>query len=270
MKWKLKNLVIEIFSALGVVLVRASSSYHFDAVVEMIRKGWVTCDLIRVGPSGDGGYLLPSAMKHVRSCFSPGVNYTSGFEYQLAEEFNIRCFMIDASVTGPALSHKLFTFEPLFIGNQSVDEYITLDDWVLSADISADSGLLLQMDVEGAEYETLLSVSDDNLRRFDVLAIEFHNLERLRDRSFCDYFSVIMRRLLKDFGICHIHPNSVAGSVHHRGVDVPRVMEVTLVRRDSAVFRDSETKDTLSFPHKLDETNDPRFKDLRLHEAWWQ
>lgn len=37
-------------------------------------------DLIRLGPNGDGGYLVPDDLTGIEACFSPGVCATSEFE----------------------------------------------------------------------------------------------------------------------------------------------------------------------------------------------
>jgi hypothetical protein len=42
--------------------------------------------------------------------------------------------------------------------------------------------LILQMDIEGAEWHVLLNVSRDTLRRFRIIVIELHDLERLMDK----------------------------------------------------------------------------------------
>ena len=41
--------------------------------------------LVRIGPDGDGGYLVPDALDGIAHAFSPGVSTESGFEAELAE-----------------------------------------------------------------------------------------------------------------------------------------------------------------------------------------
>jgi hypothetical protein len=65
--------------------------------------------LIRMGPPGDGGYLLPDDLQGIEACFSPGVNEVSGFEKDCAER-GMKVFLADHSVDGPAAAHPLFHF----------------------------------------------------------------------------------------------------------------------------------------------------------------
>src|SRR5512143_211540 len=64
-------------------------------------------ELVRLGPGGDGGYLVPDDLDGIRNVFSPGVSTESGFEAELADR-GLRVFLADASVDGPALAHSRF------------------------------------------------------------------------------------------------------------------------------------------------------------------
>ena len=51
---------------------------------------------------------------------------------------------------------------------------------------------MLQMDIEGAEIENLLSVSEETLKNFKVLVIEFHNFESLHNISFLKLYNSLL------------------------------------------------------------------------------
>jgi len=85
--------------------------------------------LVRIGPPGDGGYLVPDDLQNIEACFSPGVSFVSGFEKQCADA-GMAVFLADASVDGPAESHPKFAFRKKFIGVTSDDNFVTIDGWV--------------------------------------------------------------------------------------------------------------------------------------------
>ena len=58
-------------------------------------------DLVRIGPTDDGGYLLPDVLDGIEACFSPGVGTCSDFELACAER-GMQVFLADATVDGPA------------------------------------------------------------------------------------------------------------------------------------------------------------------------
>ena len=134
---------------------------------ELIRRlhpRLASTSLVRLGPPGDGGYLIPDDLDGVTACFSPGVSRQSGFEEACAER-GMSVFLPDASVEGPAISHKRFHILRKFVGATTNDEFTTLDDWVTASVPESDGELLLQIDVEGYEYEVFFSASDALLRR---------------------------------------------------------------------------------------------------------
>jgi len=107
--------------------------------------------LIRLGPNGDGGYLIPDDLEGIEACFSPGVCNVAGFELDCAK-MGMDVFMADASVDKPPIDHAQFKFQKKFIGSSTQGNFISLEDWVISSS-SKTADLLLQMDIEGYEYE---------------------------------------------------------------------------------------------------------------------
>ena len=145
--------------------------------LKQFRSHYVSCDLVRIGGDGDGGYLLPNLFDKVSYCISPGVDYTAKFEKELSEKFNIKSFMADASVKKPPLSDNNFDFIPKFLGAHSRGNFITLSEWLSQNSLEHDSNLLLQMDIEGGEYDVLIREDLKTLDSFLAMMIEFHNFK---------------------------------------------------------------------------------------------
>jgi hypothetical protein len=220
-------------------------------------------ELIRIGPEMDGGYLVPNDLAGIRYAFSPGVSTESGFEAELAGR-GMDVFMADYSVDGPASQHPRFVFDKRFVGCVTDERFITLDDWH-TAKLGADqSELLLQMDIEGAEYETLLATSPELLRRFRIMIVEFHWLPPLWNRPFFALVERAFRKLLSTHAVVHIHPNNCCGSVKSSGLEIPRIAEFTFLRRD----RLGVTRFQTTFPHALDRPNVSK-APLALPTCWY-
>lgn len=221
--------------------------------------------LIRVGASGDGGYLIPDDLDGIEYCFSPGVSTISDFENQLADR-GIRSFLADYSVDSPAVMRPEFTFDKKFLGASDRDEFLTLETWK-DKYLSGYSGdLLLQMDIEGAEYEVILNASDALLNQFRIVVIEFHHLERLFDSFSFRIVSACLFKLLKSFCVVHIHPNNMGETVRSGGIEIPQMMEFTFYNRK----RITGTKPQLAYPHAFDEDNFARLRPLKLPGCWFR
>lgn len=247
--------------------VHVSSATPRDLLAAQIHslrpiKGGV--DLVRLGPAGDGGYLVPDDMKGIDYAFSPGVADESGFELELASR-DMKVFLADGSIERLPASHQNFTFDKKFIGGFSSDKFITLDDWktVRIGDYGAD--LLLQMDVEGAEFEALIAASSALLSQFRIMVIEFHRLQHLFSRPFFDIASSVFSKILETHSVVHIHPNNCCGAIRSKGMEIPRVAEFTFLRKD----RVRDWTAVARFPHPLDVENTSN-RPLPLHECWYR
>lgn len=221
--------------------------------------------LVRAGPDGDGGYLIPDDLEGINYAFSPGVSNESGFEAAMAGH-GMRVFMADGSVDAPAESNASFVFEKQFIGGFTTPACTTLDAWK-NASIGQEAGdLLLQMDIEGAEFEVLLNVSDELLGQFRIMVIEFHYLHQLWNKPWFLLVKRVFEKLLATHTVVHIHPNNGSGSFRSRGLEIPRVAEFTLLRND----RLKQHRPADGFPHRLDHDNKPRKRTLVLPPCWYR
>ena len=221
-------------------------------------------ELIRVGPEGDGGYLLPDDLEGLVAGFSPGVGYRSGFDLELAGR-GIPMFLCDGSVEAPAAQHENLYFDKQFLGCYSDAHTITIDDWVQQRWPDPSGDLILQMDIEGAEFETLLAMSPGLQGRFRIILLEIHMTgTRWLNRPFFELASRALEKLLLTHKVVHLHPNNFAGAVFLDDLELPRMMEITLHRKDRA----DDCRPATDFPHRLDQDNVPALPTLVLPKCW--
>ena len=144
-------------------------------------------ELIRVGSKADGGYLVPDDLAEIEACFSPGVNNFKDFEDQLTTRHGIKALMCDYSSDVAKLRTPLIAgmqvFEKKWLDVTANEHHLDINDWVQHK-ASTDSDLILQMDIEGAEYRNLLHASAKTLSRFRILVIELHGLQNLASIGF--------------------------------------------------------------------------------------
>ena len=127
--------------------------------------------LIRLGPKGDGGYLVPDILSEIEECYSAGVGTIHGFEEDLFKK-NIKIYMADNTVNKPNILGGDFSFVKKNLATFDDNDHITIDNWMKN---SNSENLLLQMDIEGSEYEIINSITETNLKRFKIMVIEFHH-----------------------------------------------------------------------------------------------
>jgi hypothetical protein len=248
---------------LGYYATRRTELSNVLGLIRELRPQECGKDLIRIGGTGDGGYLIPDDLEGIEYCFSPGVNTVSNFENHLAD-LGIKSFLADYSVDRPPISRPEFTFDKKFLGSSDRGCYFTLASWKdkYIKDYSGD--LILQMDIEGCEYEVILNIPDSLLNQFRIMVIEFHYLDRLFDPVTFFLLSASFRKILQSFHVVHIHPNNIGGSVKVGDIEVPRVLEFTFLNKR----REASTKQQLVFPHKLDVENTGK-DTLHLPRCWY-
>lgn len=221
--------------------------------------------LVRVGSAFDGGYLIPDDLDGVVACFSPGVFNCADFEIDLLGRYGINSYQADYSVDGPPDGYIPLSFVKKFIGAYDDDMFMTMSRWmkgVWEYDLGAD--FILQMDIEGAEYESLLATPDELLKRFRTIVVEIHNLDKWGLPQFYSISNALIGKLLQHFVVVHVHPNNYGGMVVVNGVELPRTIEVTLHRRDRCKI----VTDNNEFPHFLDAPCSPMMPDVILPSAF--
>ena len=222
--------------------------------------------LIRIGSENDGGYLIPDDLFSISACFSPGVDVNASFEKELLISKNINSHLADFSVNGPPDGFAPLSFTKKYLGAFDDGIYMTLDKWVLDkAALNDCEDLILQMDIEGGEYASILSASDEILKKFRIIVIEIHWIEAWGQNNFFNIVDIFFHKLLKNFNVVHSHPNNCCGIVNLGGFNAPRVFELTLLRKDRAAVDGFSG----SIPHSLDSPNLKDRKDISLPKNWF-
>jgi hypothetical protein len=259
-----RDLVRQLFLTSGKSIADATDIKDLERFVEKFRPKSVGNKLIRIGGKGDGAYLLPDDLSGISACFSPGVDVSSTFEEELAEKYDIKSYMADFSVDKPPIENKRFHFEKKFLGNKNDEKFIRLEDWVKD-NINDNSDLILQMDIEGAEYEVIIDTPSDIFKKFRIMAIEFHCLDMIFNNNSFKMVEAVFDKLCNDFTVVHIHPNNSRPIINKNSINIPELLEFTFLRNDRVELNDKK----LSFPHALDEQCAPHRPLRHLPECWW-
>lgn len=218
---------------------------------------------IRIGPKTDGGYVLAD-------CLSPGqtvLSYGIGTEYQFDIEMAHRghhVYMFDHTIEPPPIKNANIHFFQEGIGNRTdvAKALYGLADHLRLHHIAGD-GLILKMDVEGAEFDAFEAADEATLARFEQIVMEVHGLDCLDDSAFRSRFCKLFRKLNQAFTLFHVHANNWDGQNRLAivsGVPVSPLLELSYVRSARVNRRPSATL----YPTPLDYPNVPQHKDKPL------
>ena len=251
----------------SVYIDRMVEPQHLFDLAKKLRPQKTKFDLVRIGGADDGGYLLPDDFEDIAACFSPGVAATATFEIDLLQKKGINSHLADYEVEKPPMNFKPSSFIKKYVGTMNDEMFMTMDKWVSDQkEFASGKDFILQMDIEGWEYPTLLDVSEEVLKRFRMIVIEVHDIESWGHPPFFRTVEAFFAKLLQHFYVVHNHPNNFCGVINMGGFEAPRVIELTLLRKDrSDVLGFCDT-----FPHPLDAPCVPSYKELPLPKGWYQ
>lgn len=263
LKRTLKRLVERVAGS-HVWLEPASDLGEVRSLLQQLKPVVTDRPLIRIGADGDGGYLAPDDLEGISVAVSPGVSVTVDFDLWMAER-GAEIYMADASVNGPPEANPKFHFYKKFLDVFEDDNNMRLD--TLCAEISPEheGDRILQIDIEGAEYRVLMDASDEVLKSFRIILVEFHHLDRLFAKFPFLSIKAVFDKLQRHFHIVHIHPNNVSGPTCRNDLEIPPVMEFTFYRKDRATIVPGARA---AIPHPLDSDNLPGLPAIDLPKCW--
>ena len=264
MKRFLRKIVVKRLARNNEAIKSRTATNKVKSLIEKLHPLRAENGLIRIGPNGDGGYLVPNDLDGIQACFSPGVDRISEFERWCFNN-GMEIYLADKSVdqVNLDLPKDQFNFIKKYVGCTNNEDYITLDTWVNQNIIDDKSELLLQMDIEGGEYDSLINISDSLMKRFRIIVIEFHSLFELWNPEFFKYAEIVFNKILQTHLCVHIHPNNCCGILNVNGIEIPSFAEFTFLRKDRFSVFNFETE----FPNVLDYDNTSK-KTIVLPKDW--
>ncbi len=248
---------------MGYVFKRATDAESLKRLIAKIKPWDCGLDLIRVGGQADGGYIVPNDFEGLSACFSPGVSDSAFFEEDLENRFSIPSHLADFSVDGPPLGFHPKSFIKKFVGSRDTDQLITLQSWMKSCSTNRPSEeFVLQMDIEGAEYETLLAIPPESLNKFRILVLEIHGYDNWSDPAYFKIVESFFDKILQNFTVVHAHANNCSGTASISGVEFPSEFEISLIRNDRIKSQAGYAK----LPSPLDRPNVPSNQEIHISD----
>lgn len=266
----MKKQILELIRKIGIMFgfnIQINRLTDYDVLKDFIQNLYpikIDKKLIRVGSEKDGGYIIPDDLDSIEALFSPGVGSKQDFDFECANN-GIKVFMADATVKGPVRSHENYVFIKKFIGALDNEEYMSIANWVKSANLKNNSDLILQMDIEGYEYETIYSIPKEIMQRFRIILIEFHQLDFLLNKSMFEKLKNSFLKILETHYVVHIHPNNCCKPIIVNDISILPVLEFTFIRKDRVKNRGFVSK----FPNSLD-ADCTKNDSLILPECWYK
>lgn len=216
------------------------------------------CTLKRYGDSRDGGYLMcENHMADAQAAYSYGIEGRDQWGCDVSRQLRTTVHEYDCfNAQRPLCERGVFQFHEECIGDQALMKdrrpYDTLSNQ-LTRNGDAGKRLIVKMDVEGAEWASLLATPDSVLDMIDQLVIEFHGTDAA---TFID----TVDKLKRHFYVAHFHANNY-GCDRSFAPLTSWANEVLFLNKRIGVLDASGGIPPL--PHPLDAPNNPSRRDCQ-------
>ena len=264
----IRRLPVVLVGLTVIAIVALGARYWYErqlreSLFEALRPVQITnCEPQRFGSQNDGGYVLCGNLLKTAgpsfAAYSYGIAGVDDWGCAVAGELGVPVHQYDCFETrvnacaGGAL--HLFHAECIGPAAETIDgrPFDTLANQIQENGDSS-KRIVLKLDVEGSEWESLRTAPDATLQAIDQIAIEFHGIE---DPSYVE----AAQRLSQFFYVANIHANN---HVCLPGFDpfTGTVFEALLVNKRIAVVDPAITP---RVPSIADAPNNPERPDCQL------
>lgn len=214
---------------------------------------------VRIGNSGDGGYVMVEAFAKAEAAYSLGISDDVSWDMDIARR-NIPVYQYDHTIDALPDKHRLFHWSKLGIAAEPAEGFRTLPDLMRANGHGEAGDLVLKCDIEGAEWDMFAAMTEADLGRFSQVVAEFHGFHYLVDPAFARRAERAFQRLTAGHRLVHVHANNHSALAIVGGVALPASMEMTFVRIAGHTIEPSDE----TFPTALDRPCNPIRADFRL------
>ena len=205
-------LVVAAFTAAAVVLINArvhqAAGRELREIIlaELQPVALKNCTLKRFGSANDGGYLMcENLIAPLDAAYSYGVGTNDDWGCEVSRRYHVPVHQYDCfDPARPTCEGGRFVFHNECIGDRSGYRdsrfFDTLENQISK---NGDTGrhVIIKMDIEGGEWESLLTAPDELLASIPQLAMEMHGFDNPKILE-------VLRKLKRNFYLVNLHFNN--------------------------------------------------------------
>lgn len=209
---KVRVVVLSVVIAVGAAAVYVVSSNSTAAEVrktllaELRTVTLTNCALKRYGSANDGGYLMcENLTKGVSSAYSYGIAHEDNWGCDVSRQLGVVVHQYDCFTPHrPSCDGGRFAFHDECVGPKSeTRDGQPFDTITAQIDRNGDARnqLLMKIDVEGAEWDSIMATPDAVLEKIVQMPMELHGTDEAK-------FVAVIRRLKRQFHLVNLHFNN--------------------------------------------------------------
>ena len=209
------------------------------------------------GPKSDGGYVLLDNISDIKIAYSFGIGGTADFDKELADN-NIDVYMYDHTIENlPIQNRKFHYFKIGLSGKSNKNKNLkSLEEILEQNEHLYEKNMILKIDIEYNEWESLIDVSEELLIKFKYILIEFHF------KNDFNLYIKVLQKLNKHHQIFYIHCNLCAQAKVINDILLCPSLEVSYIIKNGNSFM----KEDSNYPIKEIATMCNKDRILKFNE----
>lgn len=237
--------------------------YKFNIYMESLIVYKNEFEKIRLGSTGDGGYIISDLSTNYDCFISCGISDNLDFEVDFIKKYmGVPCFAFDGTIDRLPKRMDEIKFNKMNIGIENTNKTTNLKNLIVDY-----HNIMLKMDIETYEFRWLNTLTIDELNKFKQIVIEFHfpfsdySLPNFDEPQSSQFKMGMLEKLSKTHYLIHFHPNTACGLTKYKNYTVPNVFECTYIRKDC---QNNIGLNDINIPHPLDMKNRESDKEIYL------
>ena len=193
--------------AIGDIARRSSARKLREAILaELQPVALKNCTLKRFGSANDGGYLMcENLIEPLDAAYSYGVGRNDDWGCEMSRRYHVPVHQYDCfDPARPICDGGTFVFHNECVSDREGDReshfFDTLENQI-SKNGDAGRHLIIKMDIEGAEWNSLLAAPNELLASIPQIAMEMHGFD---DPKIVE----VLRKLNRNFYLVNLHFNN--------------------------------------------------------------
>ena len=161
--------------------------YYLIAPKKVIGK-----ELILLGKKRDGCYVLLNDFTNIKIAYSFGIGKKIQFDQYLADK-GIDVYMYDHTINSLPYNHTKFHWKKVGISGKNKRNNLlkSLEELIKENGHSSEENMILKIDVEHAEWESLSNITDKILSQFKYIVLELHFYDEKESNETLLYYNVL-------------------------------------------------------------------------------
>ena len=149
----------------------------------------------------DGSYVMLDDFENIKIAYSIGIDGEIQFDKALADK-GIDVYMYDHTIYRLPYENEKFHWKKIGIGGMSdrSNNIQTLTDMMKDNGHLNEKNMILKIDVEGPEWKALNDISEDVLKQFKYILIEYHFFQ-----IYPELFYKVLKKIYKTHQAFYVH-----------------------------------------------------------------